>query len=200
MEISRPIGNFMEEFRENFLRNSSMRSPESWLVNLGYFKLILSEFVELVRHHLFIVDFIGLGKLILDGLETSSINHAFFDKFLRVYFKDIRTILYLFIHDRLSEIRLILLVVTVSSISNDVNEDIFLEFLSILNCNFHALVQDIGLITIYVDYWSIDCLCYLRAVVRRSTAIGISRESDLIVQDDVNNTSRTVIDKILEAK
>lgn len=99
----------------------------------------------------------------------------------------------LFIHDRLCEVRLVLLVVAISPVSDDIDEDVFLEFLSILNCDLHAFVQNIGLITIYVNYWSIDCLSHLSAVVGRSALLGICCKPDLVVQNYVNNASGAII-------
>ncbi len=99
----------------------------------------------------------------------------------------------LIVHDRLCEIWLILLVVAISPKSDNVDEDILLEFLSILNCDLHAFVQNIRLITIYVNNWSIDCLCYLCAVVGRSALLGVCSKTDLVVQNYVNNASGAII-------
>lgn len=57
----------------------------------------------------------------------------------------------LLIHKRLSKVRLILLIMSISPISDDINEDVLLEFLAIGHCNFHALVEDIRLICVYVN-------------------------------------------------
>ena len=67
---------------------------------------------------------------------------------------------------RLSESGLILLIVSVSTITDDVDKDIFVELLAICDCNLHAFIQDVRNISIYMDYWSIDCLCDLCAVER----------------------------------
>lgn len=62
----------------------------------------------------------------------------------------------LFIHDGLGEERLILLIVTKSSVSDDINEDILLEFLSVLNGNLHTVIKQVWLISIDVDDWGSD--------------------------------------------
>ena len=65
----------------------------------------------------------------------------------------------------LSECGLILLVVTVSSVSNYIDEDVFVEFLTICYCDLHDSVENVRNISVYVDYWGIDCFCYLCAIV-----------------------------------
>lgn len=59
-----------------------------------------------------------------------------------------------------------MLVVPVSPVPHDIDEDVLLEFLSILDSDLHAFVQNIGFITVDMDDWSIDCFGDFRAVVR----------------------------------
>lgn len=75
-------------------------------------------------------------------------------------------VLNLFIHNRLCKIRLILLIMAVPSVPNNIDEDVLLEFLSVLHRNLHALVQNVRLVSIHVDHRSISCFGDLGAVVR----------------------------------
>jgi hypothetical protein len=181
VEFSRPGGNFVEKVTENVLRDPCGRSPQSRLMNSCDLLLVLAEFVELVRENLLVVSFIGLSELVFDGFKASNINNSLFDQFLRVKFKDIWSVLNLFIHERLCEVWLILLVMAVSPVANNINEDVLLELLSVLNCDLHALVKDVRLITIHMDHWSIDCLGNFSAVIRRSAAVRICGKADLVI-------------------
>lgn len=105
-----------------------------------------------------------------------------------------------FIHNWLGEIGLILLIMSKSSIANYINEDVFLEFLAISDCNFNALIKNIRFVCVDMDDWSINCLGYLSAVIRGSRLIGKSCKSNLIIKDNMDNTSWTVIYKILKTK
>jgi len=105
-----------------------------------------------------------------------------------------------FIEQRLSESRLILLIMSISSKANNINEDVLLKLLSVGNCNFHAFVKNVRDISVDVNDGSIDCLGNLCTVVWRSTLFWIGGEANLVVEYNMNNTSRTVIDQILEAK
>jgi hypothetical protein len=55
--------------------------------------------------------------------------------------------------------------VPVSSIADDIDKDVLLESLAVLHCDLHALVKNIGFISVYVDDWCIYCLGDLCAVV-----------------------------------
>jgi hypothetical protein len=200
MEISRPSGNFSEEFGQNILRNASRRAPECWWSYLVDLELILSEGIELIREYFLIIALILLCEAVLKGLETFSIDDALLKQSLGVNFEDIGTILNLLIHQGLSKVRLILLVVTVSSIANDINKNVLLELLTILNCDLHTFVQNIRLISIDMDYWGISCFCHLGAIERRSALVGVGCETDLVVEDNVNDASGAVVHKVLEAK
>ena len=75
-------------------------------------------------------------------------------------------VLYLLVHEGLSEGGLILLIVPVSSVADDIDEDVFLELLAIGNSDFHTLVEDIRLVSVDVDYGRIHSLSNLSAVKR----------------------------------
>lgn len=165
MKISWPISDLMEELRENILRDASIGTPQGWSTNLGDLLLILSKFIKLVRNYLLVVCLIDLSELILDGLNASSINYSLLNQFFRVDFKDVWSALDLFVHERLSEIGLVLFVMSISSIPYNINEDILMELLPVLNGYLHAFIQNVRLVSIHMNHWRIYCLCYLSAVV-----------------------------------
>lgn len=160
----------------------------------------MGEGVEFVRKDLFIVCFVDLSELVLENLEAFSIDNALFDQFLGVYFEDIGAIFDLFVHERLCEGGLILFVMAISSISDNIDEDIFLEALPVLHCDFHALIEDVWLIGVDVDDWCIDRLCHLSAVIGGPAAVGNSCKTDLVVKHDVDYASGTVVHQVLETE
>ena len=72
----------------------------------------------------------------------------------------------LIVHQRLSENRLILLIVSISSVSNNINKDIFVKFLTISHSDLDDLVQNVRSVSVYMDNRGIYCFSYLCAVVR----------------------------------
>lgn len=98
-----------------------------------------------------------------------------------------------FINFRLGEGRLILFIVTVPSIAYNIDEDIFVKLLSVGDCDFHALIEDVGDISVDVDDWGIDCFGHFGAVEGRTTLFGDCCKTDLVIVDDMDNTSWTVV-------
>lgn len=87
---------------------------------------------------------------------------------------------------------------TVSSVAHNIDEDIFLEFLSVGNGYPHTLVEDVWFIAIDMDNWCIHSLCYFCAVVGWPTLIRICSKTDLIVEDYMNYSSSAIVNQVLE--
>lgn len=104
-----------------------------------------------------------------------------------------------FIEKRLSEGWLVLLVVPIPSKPNYIDEDIFVELLPVSHCDLHAFVKDIGNIAVYMNHRSIDSLGNFGAVIRGASLLGMSGKPDLIVEDNMDDASWTVVDQILES-
>ena len=69
------------------------------------------------------------------------------------------------VHFGLCEEGLVLLVVPKSSVSDDIDENVFLEFLFISDCDLHASVKQVRLVCIYVNYRRTDDFGNLGAVI-----------------------------------
>ena len=154
---------------------------------------------ELVGQYILIFFFIDIPELFFEGLKVLLINDTPLQTFLRIEVKRCGMVFDLFIHERLRESWLILLVVSITSKTYNVDEYILVELLSVGDCDSHAFVKNIRNIAVDVDDWSIDRLSDLGAIVRRSALFGRSSESDLVVVNNMNDTSRTVVDQILES-
>jgi len=58
-----------------------------------------------------------------------------------------------------------LFVMSISSVTDNIDEDVLLEFLTISYCYPHTLIKNVRLISVDMDYRGIDCLSNLSAVV-----------------------------------
>src|SRR5271156_3294824 len=98
-----------------------------------------------------------------------------------------------FIHTGLSETRLIGFIVSLFSVAYDINNDISLELLSPIRSKLMDEGDSFSIITIDVENRTIVSLTNVSGIRRRSSEAGIRRESNLIVDDNVDGTSGTVI-------
>lgn len=57
-----------------------------------------------------------------------------------------------------------MLIVTVSPITDDVDEDVFVELLAILEGDVHGFVDELGLVGVYVDDGGLDGFGHVSAV------------------------------------
>jgi len=96
---------------------------------------------------------------------------------------------YFFIHMRLREFRLVKLIVAVSTIANNINENILLELLSVFDCEFADSVDRLWIISIYMNNWCIKCFSYVTAVKRASSVNRVRSETNLIIDDHMDRTS-----------
>ena len=90
---------------------------------------------------------------------------------------------------RLREFRLVKLIVAVSTIANNINENILLELLSVFDCEFADSVDRLWIISIYMNNWCIKCFSYVTAVKRASSVNRVRSETNLIIDDHMDRTS-----------
>lgn len=62
-------------------------------------------------------------------------------------------------------IGLVLFAMSMSAVPNNVDENVFLEFLFISDCDLHASVKQVRLVCIYVNYRRTDDFGNLGAVI-----------------------------------
>ena len=87
------------------------------------------------------------------------------------------------IHHRLSKSRLILLVMTVSTIPDDIDENVLMELLAVFKGNMYGFVHELGLVGIYVNDRSLNRPSNVSTIKPSSSLSRCSRETDLIVSD-----------------
>lgn len=81
------------------------------------------------------------------------------------------------------------------AIANKINNDVFVESLTVLSGNFESIRDVIHRVCIYMEDWSGDGRGNLRTVCTRPCPIRSSRESDLIVNHDMDGATNSVICK-----
>ena len=131
------------------------------------------------------------GKsLVSDSLVSTVFNDTLSDELgivnLRACFLDFANLL---IHVWLSEFRLVKLVVSITTITNNVNENILVESLSVFDCEFAHSVDGFWIISVDMNDWGIECLSDITAVERSSSVNRISSETNLIIYNHMDGTS-----------
>ena len=95
---------------------------------------------------------------------------------------------------------LVLLVVAVTAIADYVDEDVFVELLTILYGDLHCLVHKLWLISVHVKYWSLDRFCDV-STIKTSSGFGRScSKTNLIICYDMDDTIGLIMRKISHLK
>lgn len=95
-----------------------------------------------------------------------------------------------FVHGGLGEAGLIELVVTETAVAVDIDDSVLLELLAVLDGDLGAVDDSLGVISVDVQHDGSAGLGDLRGVRRRSGVLGHGGETDLVVDDDVDRSSR----------
>lgn len=84
---------------------------------------------------------------------------------------------------------LIQLIVTISAVTNHINNNIRTPFMPPFNRSLQTPRNSHGIIPITMKDWTIECLAKIRSIRRRSTVDGVGSKSNLIVHNNVNGTA-----------
>jgi hypothetical protein len=106
---------------------------------------------------------------------------SLFEKLVNVHFQSSLLVFDHFIHPGLRETGLIRLVVSLLSITDNINDDICLELLSPISRELMDKSDSLRIFTIDVEDGTIVSLANVCSIWRGSCETGISRETDLIV-------------------
>jgi hypothetical protein len=103
------------------------------------------------------------------------------------------------VHPRLGERRLIGLVVTVLSVADDVDDDVLLELGPPVGGELADKVDGLDVVSVDVEDGGVDRLGDVGAVGRRTGESGVCRETNLVVDDDVDGSSGSVVGERVHA-
>jgi len=103
----------------------------------------------------------------------------------------------LLVHEWLGETWLIELIVTHLSVTDEINDNVMLELLSVLSCGSENKVDVIKAVSIHMKDWSIDSFGQVRAVDTWSCLVWSCGETNLVVHNNMNSSSNSVILQVL---
>jgi len=146
-----------------------------------------------IIHYLFVVLLVLFHEALFYLLYLFMCNGASTNAFFRIKLEYWWMAFYLFIHFRLGKERLILFIMPEPSVTNNINEDIFMECLSVFDSDLHASIQKIWLICIDMNNWGTDNFSDLCAIIRWSSLPRVRCESNLIIHYNMNNSSSCII-------
>ena len=99
---------------------------------------------------------------------------------------------------RVSEHRLVALIVPVLAIAIHVDDDIRLELLPVFDGQHRGEDNRHWIVAVDVEDWRFDHLGDVRTVARRARLIRRGREADLIIDDDMQGAARSISRKLGE--
>lgn len=146
------------------MRDSCIGTPHSGRLYLADLIIIDWELIKSLMYNLLVIFLIFASETCFKLLQILFSNDSLSNQLLRVKFISRRMVFDCLIHKWLGKGRLILLVMSISPVTYDINEDVFLELLPIGDCNFHAFIEDVRLISIDMDYGGINSFSDLSAV------------------------------------
>mmetsp|Transcript_24212 Transcript_24212/g.37290 ORF Transcript_24212/g.37290 Transcript_24212/m.37290 type:complete len:345 (+) Transcript_24212:1000-2034(+) len=196
--VLRQLGNLMTSVLKAF--NSEAGDLSSRLVDF-------LDTLPLVGDPVFSIESVVLGvvvgrlKSVLDALSHLSAffggYNALVDELLLVDSSHRGHLGNLLVHLGLGEAGLIELVVTEFTVTNEIDDDIMIEFLSVLGSQLEHEAHVIHAVGVNVEDGSVDSLGEVRGIDTGAGHLGASSESDLVVHDDVDGASNLVVLQIL---
>ena len=116
---------------------------------------------------------------------------SFGDETIAPHFARRRMSANLFVQRRLGERWFVRLVVSVTTIAHDVDQEVLAEFRPVLNGQSNHLDARLRIVGVDVNDRNFESLREIAGVACRSRIDWIRRESDLIVHDDVQRSARS---------
>ena len=101
------------------------------------------------------------------------------------------------VHERLSEAGLVELIVTHLTVTNEVNDDVVVELLAVLRRDLETMVHSLHVVRIDMEDRSADSLGEVRSIHVTAALGRHSRETNLVVHDDVNSATDAVVLQVL---
>ena len=116
--------------------------------------------------------------------------HAFCNQLLGVQSTRTGVLRYFFVHHRLGQGRIVALVVTPFAVADDIDHDVFVEFLTVVQSGLDGEANAFRIVAVDVDDRSGNHFRHVGTMHGRTGVAGIgSGEADLVVDDDVNRTA-----------
>lgn len=137
-----------------------------------------------------------INLLVPFRLNLITCNDFLIQEFFRVKIVNVWSLRNLTIHHWLGKYWLIQLIVTISTISNYINENILVEFLPVFECHMHCFMNKLWFVCIYMNHWCLNGFCDISTIQTCSTLSWCCRKSNLIISDHMNNSSGIIMGQI----
>jgi hypothetical protein len=121
------------------------------------------------------------------------------DQLLAVDIERSRLFLDGLVHPGLGERRLVGLVVTVSSVTDDIDDNVLLELGPEIGSHGTDKVDGLDVVSVDVEDGRVDGLCDIRTVRRRSRESRVGSETDLVVDDQVERTTDSIVGQVVHS-
>mmetsp|Transcript_58047 Transcript_58047/g.66891 ORF Transcript_58047/g.66891 Transcript_58047/m.66891 type:complete len:302 (-) Transcript_58047:713-1618(-) len=99
----------------------------------------------------------------------------------------------LLIHQRLGHACIVVLVVSVAAVAHKVDDNRLLELGAEVGCKLKHTNHILGTVTVHVEHRALERAAKIGAVCGASGAFGVRRETNLIVDDNVNRTTSVIV-------
>lgn len=103
------------------------------------------------------------------------------------------------VHPWLGEQRLVGFVVTVTTVADDIDDDVLLELSTVVRRELAHEVDGLDVVAVNVEDGCVDCLGDIRGVGSRAREARVGGEADLVVDDEVDGSSGSVPRQVVEA-
>jgi len=148
-------------------------------------------FTILIRFFIFSINFFFQNFILFLS------NYSLVNKLLSIKLSYWNHFCNLFIHQWLSKRRLIKFIVSKFTISDQINYDIMFKFLTIFSSSSEYVMHIIKTLSINMEDWGINRFGKIRSIVSRSSFAWNGCETNLIVDNDMNCSSNSVILQVL---
>jgi hypothetical protein len=149
---------------------------------------------------LLVFDLVGGQEILALLVYLFLSQHPLTDQLLRVEEKGGGMLLDELVGQRLCDLRILFVRVTMASEAHNVDHDIFLESLPVLHSELAGRDDSVDIVPIDMDDGSLDQLGNIGAVIRGPCEVGVGSEADLIVDDDMDRPSDSVVGEIRELR
>mmetsp|Transcript_39817 Transcript_39817/g.62933 ORF Transcript_39817/g.62933 Transcript_39817/m.62933 type:complete len:479 (-) Transcript_39817:382-1818(-) len=126
--------------------------------------------------------------------------HVFVQQKLFVFLQNRLVFSNQLVHKRLSHLTRVNFIVTMTTVTNQIDDEVLLEYLSELSSHLKDMYNSFDIISIDVDNRGIHVLCHISGVRGRASISRVSGETNLVVDNNVDTSSSCVFRQIIQVK
>ena len=194
----RKSGDLVSNFTKSCKINSSVLQLSILLGVLDFLPLGVNPVLSIKLKILtLLISLVKSGLSLLINIRESLLGDSFVDELLSIHVSHWVHVLDDGVHEWLGVGWLIKFVVTHLTVADEVDDNITAKLLSVLSSDAECVGNIVHLVSVNVENRGADCSCNFRTVSARSCAVGSRRETNLVVNDDVNGATDSVVLQLL---